>query len=104
MNVYSDPPKFGLTIVGEIEWSSGCYQFDITAVYRLGVRLGYLEDSGCSCPSPFDGQGVSDLVFCTPAELQAHLEKRQAERVSGHCEDEGYRAAEIHDLMGKVTQ
>lgn len=103
MNLYSNPEKFGLTIVGEIDWSSGCYEFDITAVYRRpGGQLVYAEDSGCSCPEPFGDQGWDDLTPCTAAELQAHLEKRQHEHAY-LPEDEGYRAAEIADLMQKVA-
>jgi hypothetical protein len=98
MNLYSSPEKFGLTPVGEIEWSDGCYEFDVTAVYRRADgSLAYGEDCGCSCPSPFEDQGVSDLTACTPAGLQAHLEER------GKDNYDGDRAAEIADLMAKVT-
>lgn len=88
-NLYYNPEKFGLTVV---------YRRD------LDGRLVYVEDSGCSCPSPFEGKGMPDLTLCTPAELQAHLEKRQAEHVSDYCEPGDYRAAEIADLMLKVTK
>jgi len=103
-NLYSSPEKYGLAVVGEIDWSDGCYQFDLTAVYRRDFdgRLVWIEDSGCSCPSPFEDKGIPDLTICTPAELQAQLEKRQAEHVY-HADDEGYRAVEIADLMRKVT-
>jgi hypothetical protein len=33
-NVYYDPAKFGLTPIGEIDFSSGSYEFDILAVWR----------------------------------------------------------------------
>lgn len=103
-NLYSDPAKFGLTPVGEIDWSDGCYQFDLTVVYRRDFdgRLVYVEDSGCSCPMPFDDKGIPDLTLCTPAELQAQLEKRQAEHTYV-TDDEGYRAAQIADLMAKAV-
>lgn len=32
MNIYYDPEKFGLTTVGEIDWSTGSYEFDLTVV------------------------------------------------------------------------
>jgi hypothetical protein len=98
MNLYYDPQKFGLTLIDEIDWSDGCYNFNITAVYRRADgSLVYAEDSGCSCPSPFEDQGVDDLTAVTPAELQAHLEER------GKDNSDGNRAAEIADLMAKVT-
>ena len=98
VNLYSNPEKFGLTPVGEIEWSDGCYQFDVTAVYRrTDGSLVYAEDAGCSCPVPFEDQGVDDLTACTPAELQAYIEKR------GKDNGDGNRAAEIADLMAKAV-
>lgn len=104
MNLYYNPEKFGLTPVGEIDWSDGCYQFDLTVVYRrdLDGRLVYVEDSGCSCPEQFGDKGIPDLTLCTPAELQVHLEKRQDEHVY-HDDDAGYRSAQILELMAKVT-
>ena len=98
MNLYSNPEKFGLTVVGEVDWSDGNYNFDITAVYRrVDGHLAYAEDAGCSCPSPFEDQGVDDLTACTPAELQSHLEER------GKAVYYRNRAAEVADLMAKVT-
>ena len=105
MNLYSSPEKFALTPVGEVEWGSGGYSFDLTVVYRRDFdgRLAYIEDSGCSCPSPFEDKGIPDLTLCAPAELQSHLEKRQAERVHDYCAEENYRSAQIAELMRKVT-
>jgi len=95
-NVYYNPDKFGLTPVGEVEWSSGSYEFDMTVVWRKpDGSLVYGEDSGCSCPSPFEGHGVNDLTSCTPASLQAHLEERNRYRDAS--------SAAIADLMVKVT-
>jgi hypothetical protein len=99
-NFYGSPGDFGLAPVGEIDWSDGCYQFDYTVVWRrMDGRLVYAEDSGCSCPSPFEDQDASDLIVIKPMELQAHLEKRQAD---AYGEAAGYRAAEIADLMHRV--
>lgn len=105
MNLYSSPEKFGLTPVGQIEWGSGGYSFNLTVVYRRDFdgRLAYIEDSGCSCAPPFEGKGIPDLILCKPADLQAHLEKRQADHALNYCEPEDYRAAGIAELMRKVT-
>lgn len=97
-NIYYDPEKFGLTIIGDIEWGSGCYEFDQTVVFRKqDGSLAYAEDSGCSCPCPFDYMGVDDLTPVTVAELQAHLEERSKSNWNGD------RAAEIAEIMGKVV-
>ena len=34
VKVYYDPEKFGLKIIGEIEWSDGCGQYDKTVVWQ----------------------------------------------------------------------
>lgn len=60
---YNDPKSHGLEPVAEIDYSDGCYQFDLRVVWRR-VADGKLlsgRDSGCSCPSPFEDMGVSDL-------------------------------------------
>lgn len=85
MNLYYDPQGFGLEAIGEIDWSDGCYQFDLTAVWRRAFdgRFVYAEDSGCSCPSPFENTGVDALTVLGKrgglADFKAHLEERQAD-------------------------
>jgi len=69
-NIYDSPEKFGLVVVTE-EDLGGAYEFDKWIVWRkvckdclakrtVGVccssgRLYCANDSGCSCPTPFDG-------------------------------------------------
>jgi hypothetical protein len=84
-NIYYDPDKFGLTPVGEIDWSSGSYEFDYTVVWKrdLDGRFVYAEDSGCSCPVPFESTGVDDLTVLPKRgglkEFREHCADRQAE-------------------------
>ena len=78
-NPYSYPEKHGLQTVGEVEWSDGGYQFDLTVVWRNPEtgQLYIAEDSGCSCPSPFENfDGVEDLDAVTPHEAIQRLQKR----------------------------
>jgi len=76
-NPYAYPEKSGLTIVGEIDWSSGYYEFDLTVVWAdANDQLYYADDSGCSCPSPFENMSFADLTPCTFFELVEHLENR----------------------------
>lgn len=60
-------PSPGFTILGDVEWSGYSYEFDLTRVYRHDEtgRLFYGDDSGCSCPTPFESKRVSDLVEIT---------------------------------------
>lgn len=57
----------GLTLVAEHDFSDGCYQFDIRAVWVDDKgRLFTARDSGCSCPSPFEEyHSVKDLERLT---------------------------------------
>lgn len=85
MNIYVTPENAGLTPIGEIDWSDGCYAFDYTVVWQrtFDGRFVYAEDSGCSCPSPFEDTGVEDLVVLRKRgglnDLRAHCATRQAE-------------------------
>ncbi|WP_440100077.1 DUF7574 domain-containing protein [Streptosporangium sp. H16] len=108
--IYSAPEKFGLETVGEVDWSDGCYQFDLTVVWRdQKGQLFWADSSGCSCPPPFEDTGLPDLKACTSAELQAHLDKRldgkfgTAETCDEWDLDErNKRAGRIVDLVGRV--
>lgn len=102
MTPYHDPAKFGLTMVGSIDFRDA-YEFDIVAVFRdQQGRLGYLKDSGCSCPVPFNDMGAGDLTLCTPAELQTVLQERAQENTWSEDESGRYDAS-IADLMKKVV-
>lgn len=76
--IYSKPEQFGLTTVGEVDYSDGDYEFDLTVVWKRadGVFV-YADDSGCSCPGPFDDSTIESLTpVRTFAELREHLTGR----------------------------
>lgn len=78
-NIYDDPQDFMLQAVGEIQWGEACYDFDLTVVWKRDIdgALVFAEDSGCSCPAPFESLKLTDLRMATPlAEFQKHLEFR----------------------------
>lgn len=55
MNIYYDPKAFGLSVFGEVEYSSGCYEFDTLVIWQDEQGgLWWAQDSGCSCPVPFE--------------------------------------------------
>lgn len=65
MDPYYSPDEFGLEIVGEIEWMDEPFEFDMTVVWRdpSTGQFYAADDSGCSCPSPFEGfHARADLV------------------------------------------
>lgn len=62
-NIYYDPEKFGLEVFGEVDFG-GSFEYDKLVVWR-DRKTGELytgEDSGCSCPSPFESQGLDNLT------------------------------------------
>lgn len=94
MNIYYDPEKFGLTTIGEIDWSDGNYVFDLTTVWKRESdgRFVYAEDSGCSCPAPFEDTGIEDLVVLRKrgglADFKAHCAERGEQNYDGSREAE----------------
>lgn len=55
-DAYHSPQKLGLEVVAEVELSEPCYSFDIAMVWwHFETDAFYAaQDSGCSCPSPFE--------------------------------------------------
>lgn len=69
----SNPERAGLEIVGTLDAAIG-YEFDTLIVFRdIESRdLYYAADSGCSCPTPFEGfTRLSDLTRIDPHHLDA---------------------------------
>lgn len=56
MNVYADPNKFNLQILGQLDEPDMSYSYNTLVVFRHVItgRMFYAQDSGCSCPTPFD--------------------------------------------------
>lgn len=80
-NPYHEPAELDLEMVGDIEWTDEAYQFDITAVWRHRTTglLYMADDSGCSCPSPFeDHHSVDTLTQATKSQIIRHLRDRSA--------------------------
>jgi hypothetical protein len=75
MNIYYNPEGYGLEVVGVIERSDGDYQFDMVAVWRESRGRYWIgQDSGCSCPSPFED--IYDINQLDGPHNKAGLRKR----------------------------
>ena len=49
--------------IAHIEWRYESWEYDMTKVYRRkDGALFYAEDSGCSCPTPFEFTTEADLT------------------------------------------
>ena len=90
-NIYYSPEDFGLQIVGDFEFSEPNYSFDMCVVWKEARGKYWVgEDSGCSCPSPFEGVGdINELDGpYNKAGLKTRLEWIVKERVNE--DDSGY--------------
>lgn len=79
-NVYYDPEKFGLEIVGMVDFSSGSYEFSYFVVWQDTETkvLYWAEDSGCSCPTPFEYVGRDKMEHGSPHDVLRVLGERRA--------------------------
>lgn len=110
-DVYDEPSKFNLTFVDEVSWDNEPYQFDLTGVWKHNEtgQLYMADDSGCSCPSPFEN--FTTVEFLTPVTLM-QLDKYFNERKNGIFESEYVWNKEtllesinsdIYNLMAKLV-
>lgn len=100
-NVYCHPEDHGLTTIGEVEWSDGNYQFDLTVVWQdADGKLYWAEDAGCSCPLPFGFRTKEDLTTGTFWDLHAHL----SERLNDGSRRNRDRAVEVAELMTRARE
>lgn len=105
MNIYYNPEKFGLTEVGQVEFSTGCYEFDTFAVWKDGAgKFYWAQDSGCSCPEPFGGLGLENIDSGTWVEMKAALDATRKERGDiSYGATEAEIDADVVSLMEKAT-
>lgn len=78
-NVYYSPEDFGLTVIDELSEDEP-YQFDILVAWRhTDGTVYWQQDSGCSCPTPFENYGslaelykLSDSLYDLRAAVDRH--------------------------------
>lgn len=66
-SITSEPQDYNLEIIAEID-TAGSYEFDITLVVRdlEDGKIYWGQDSGCSCPTPFEGVTHTDHLSPLP--------------------------------------
>lgn len=81
-NPYYYPEKWGMEEVDHIDYSSGSYEFDYRVVWKDEKgALWSAQDSGCSCPTPFeDIRGKADFERVTAKWIEHVLEPELKER------------------------
>lgn len=83
---YYNPEEFDLTPVAEIDYSDGCYCFDLRVVWKHSSGAFYtMRDSGCSCPSPFEEyHSLEELDRLDLAALEAEVKAESGSRYANH--------------------
>lgn len=86
-----DFSKERFELLAELDWSDGCYQFDLTGIFRYKEdnTLYAAFDSGCSCPSPWEYFTEGDLI---PIERLRDLDEACKEKLSDLELDKTYYA------------
>jgi hypothetical protein len=63
---WNDEPKGpDFKELATIQWGEACYDFDLTRLWEYEGKLYVADDSGCSCPCPFENTTVEDLTEIT---------------------------------------
>jgi len=94
-------------LIGSADYSSGAYEFNTLQVIRWNGELYYAEDSGCSCPIPFDGFAIGDgdaskgYVKATKHEIAARLNERLAEYGTDPWP---HTTSEVHTLIARLMR
>ncbi|MFD5814355.1 hypothetical protein [Streptomyces sp. NPDC127038] len=95
-DIYGSPEKYGLRTIGEVQWGDACYSFDLTVVWQDTTTgaLYFADDSGCSCPSPFNMTGRDGLTHIDrPQTLIDHLNDRIKQGAEGYWSESETEAA-----------
>lgn len=98
-DIYNQPEAFGLRIFATIEGGSG-YDFDIFLVLE-DVATGELlwaQDSGCSCPAPFENVTSRDMTEVLTDETWDMFKTDLSEWAGDRS------LAEAGELLGKVSK
>lgn len=103
-NLYYDPEDFGFEIFEAVEDDESNYDYNtfLVLMKKDDKRLFWVNDSGCSCPMPFEDKSVTDLLpivdmirFNEDFE-QWRLEFTQRPRVSEQKRDELFAKVKQH--------
>jgi hypothetical protein len=76
-NIYYSPENYGLEIVATLNGDLG-YEFDMLVVWKTKTgrkKLYWAQDSGCSCPSPFEDYPNIDALNVLTRKTFGELEK-----------------------------
>jgi len=105
-NVYYDPGELGLEIVDTLDEPHLCYQYNTFLVVRheASGRVFYAYDSGCSCPTPFEGYTFEGPDKTNMNEVTKHNFGCFEEELKTWCTDAEITLAEREALVDEVKR
>lgn len=104
-NIYSLPGNYGLELITSMDLGES-YDFDIYALFRNGDGAWFLvNDSGCSCPAPFEDYTSADQIadgrVFNCAEVMEYLRLCGADKKSFGMIHEFLKEAQAAGLSGE---
>lgn len=101
-DVYYNPESFGLSVVGEVQWDEPCYDFDLTVVWTDGSLFYWADDSGCSCPSPFEDFVSLDHAGILRGSFHDMAEALNTRLAKTDDSDRTYAAPQVVELISRA--
>jgi hypothetical protein len=99
--------RFGLEVVASFDDPQASYSFDEFVIWqrKKDGALFYGEDSGCSCPSPFENvKSIADLTPITEGDSFKSFERDFAAYCAHAVYEGSYRYVEAHIESETVTK
>lgn len=94
------------TIVGEVDWHDEPYEFDLTRIIKAeDGSLYVINDSGCSCPSPFEDYNKIEHLgeAHTVMEVEARLKERVEREVKESPDARSRLEFQVTIIMERIT-
>ena len=63
-NIYNSPENFDAEVIAVLDESNLSYEFNMIVVWKKGPYLYWAQDSGCSCPVPFENYARIEDTIC----------------------------------------
>lgn len=99
-NIYYRPEGDDMSIVGAVDLREPCYSFDLLVVWKKGNKYYVGQDSGCSCPAPFEN--VYALDDLDGPFTKAGVCKFLADFKADGYYSENYYRPQIVDLIARI--
>ena len=97
-NPYYNPEKLGLTM-NEFNESGMCYEYNTLCFFLTGDgRIYSAQDSGCSCPIPFDGYKAETMEECVRQMSRIGSPEQAMSELSSWNDHNSYNQQNINEL------